>query len=140
MISIVNEFLGQRRLAMVGVSHQPKDFSRMLFRAFRERNFDVVPVNPGTSEVEGQHCYSRVQDIRPAVDTALLMTAPAVTDRVVKDCADAGITRVWMYRGSPSAVAFCEAHGMTVIAGECPMMFLPKVGWVHRLHRWVKGV
>jgi predicted CoA-binding protein len=140
MIDIIRDFLAQRRLAMVGVSHEPKDFSRMLFRAFRERNFDVVPVNPGTKDIEGTTCYPRLQDLEPPVDTALLMTPPAVTDEVVKDCADAGIRRVWMYRKSPAAVAFCEAHGMSVIAGECPMMFLPQVGFIHRLHRWIRGV
>ena len=77
MIDTIRDFLAQRRLAIVGVSHQPKDFSRMLFRAFRERNFEVVPVNPGAAELEGTTCYSRLQDIQPPVDTALLMTSPA---------------------------------------------------------------
>ena len=140
MIDTIRDFLAQRRLAMVGVSHEPKDFSRMLFRAFRERNFDIVPVNPGAKDIEGTTCYSRLQDLEPPVDTALLMTSPAVTDEVVKECADAGIRRVWMYRRSPAAVAFCEAHGISVIAGECPMMFLPKTGFIHRLHGWLHGV
>jgi predicted CoA-binding protein len=140
MLAIINEFLAQRRLAIVGVSHQPNHFSRMLLRAFRERNFEVAPVNPAMTEVEGISCYARVQDIQPSVDTALLMTSPAVTGEVVKDCADAGIRRVWMYRRSPAAVTFCEAHGMEVIAGVCPMMFLPKTGLIHRFHGWLHGV
>ena len=140
MLEIIRDFLSQHRLAIVGVSHQPKDFSRALFRAFRERSFDVIPVNPSAQEIEGVVCYPHVQDIRPPVETALLMTSPAVTEQVVKDCADAGIRRVWMYRRSPAAVAFCEAHGMSVIAGECPLMFLPNTGWVHRFHGWLHGV
>ena len=75
-----------------------------------------APVNPAMSEVEGATCYSHVQDIQPPVDTALLMTPPAVTDEVVQDCADAGIRRIWLYRRSTAAAAFCEAHGMSVIA------------------------
>jgi len=137
MIDTIREFLSQPRLAIVGVSHDPKDFSRALFRAFRERNFDVVPVNPSAQEIEGVLCYANMRDIRPPIDTALLMTSPPVTDRVVNDCADAGIRRVWMYRRSPAAVAFCEAHRMTVIAGECPLMYLPQTGWIHRLHGWL---
>ena len=140
MVDTVRDFLAQKRLAIVGVSHQPKDFSRLLLRAFREREFDAVPVNPGTSEVDGIRCYPRVQDIQPPVDTALLMTSPAVTNRVVKDCVDAGIRRVWMYRRSPAAMAICEAHGISVIADECPLMFLPHPGFIHRLHGWLKGV
>ncbi len=140
MLDTVRDFLSQQRLAIVGVSQQPRHFSRALFRAFRERSFEAIPVNPSAQEIEGTPCYSRVQDIQPPVDTVLLMTAPAVTDQIVKDCADAGIRRVWMYRRSAAAVAFCEAHGMTVIAGECPLMYLPETGWVHRLHGWLHGV
>ena len=140
MVSIIRDFLGQQRLAMIGVSHEPKHFSRTVFRAFRQRNFDVAPVNPAMGEIDGAPCYSRVQDIQPPVDTALLMTPAAVTDEVVKDCVDAGIRRVWMYRRSPAAVSFCEAHGISVIAGECPLMFLPQTGWIHRFHGWLHGV
>ena len=58
MLDTIREFLSQQRLAIVGVSHEPKDFSRALFRALRERNFDVVPVNPSAKEIEGVVCYS----------------------------------------------------------------------------------
>ena len=138
MIPNVEDFLACRRIAIVGVSHQPKDFSRMLFRAFRDRDFDVVPVNPNAREIEGQDCYPRVQDVAPRVQAALLMTAPTMTATVVKDCIAAGIERVWMYRRSPEAEALCAAAGLKTIAGECPMMFLPQVGWIHRFHRWIK--
>ncbi len=137
MIGNISDFLAQRRLAIVGISRQPNDFSRMLFRAFRERAFDVVPVNPTVAQIEDTPCYSRVQDIQPPVEAVLLMTAPAVTDEIVKDCAAAGIRRVWMCRHSPAAEAFCAANGMAVIAGECPMMFLENAGWLHRFHRWL---
>jgi hypothetical protein len=32
------------------------------------------------------------------------------------------------------AVRFCEAEGMSVVAGECPLMFLPQTMWFHRFH------
>jgi predicted CoA-binding protein len=135
----IHDFLARRRIAIVGVSQQPKDFSRSLFRAFCERDFDVVPVNPKAQEIEGRPCFARVQDIQPPVEGALLMTAPAVTDEVVKDCAATGIPRVWMFRRSPAAVSFCEANGIAVVAGECPFMFFPKTGLIHRFHGWISG-
>src|SRR5690349_258401 len=94
----IQEFLGQKRLAIVGVSKQPKDFSRSLFREFQRRGYDAVPVNPDATEIEGRPCFARVQDIQPPVTAALLMTSPAATDQVVLDCAAAGVRQVWMYR------------------------------------------
>jgi predicted CoA-binding protein len=142
----IQDFLGQKRFAIVGVSLRPLDFSRALFREFRERGYDPVPVNPAAQEIDGRTCYPRLQEIQPPVDAVLLMTSPAVTDAVVRDCAEAGIKRVWMYRAAGrgavtgEAVEFCEAHGMSVIPGECPFMFLPGSGWFHRFHGLAKKI
>jgi hypothetical protein len=135
----IQEFLAQRRIAIVGISHNPKDFSRVLYREFRKRDFDVVAVNPNTHEVEGSRCYPRLQDVQPPVDAALVMTSPEKYDQVAQDCKAAGVRRVWIYRRAPEAVAYCQANGITAIAGECPLMFLPRAGWIHRLHGWLKG-
>jgi len=136
----IREFLSHRRLAIVGVSHHPSDFSRLLFREFAQRCYDVVPVNPAWQEIEGRKCYAHLRDIERPVEGALLMTSPAVTDEVVKECAALGIRRVWMYRSSPQALAFCSANGIDAIAGECPLMYLSGAGWIHRLHGWLHGV
>ena len=139
-IEMVDDFLNQHRLAFVGVSRDPKNFSRTLYDEFRKRGYDIVPVNPNTDDLDGQRCYSRVQDIQPPVDGALLLTTPQVTEQVVRDCAEAGVKRIWMQRGegigavSPAAVAFCEQNGILVIPGQCPFMFLPEANFLHRLH------
>ena len=145
-LETVHDFLGRHRLAVVGVSQQPNHFSRTLFREFRQRGYSVVPVNPRAREIEGQPCFPRVQDIQPPVEAALLMTPAAVTGTVVRDCAEAGITRVWMYRAagpgavSEDAVQFCYGNGISVVPGECPMMFLPQTAWFHRFHGFVKKI
>jgi uncharacterized protein len=142
----IHDFLGQKRLAIVGVSQRPNDFSRALFREFRERGYDTVPVNPQAREIDGQACFARLRDVEPPVDGALLMTSPAVTDSVVRDCSEAGVKRVWMFRAtgkgsvSTDAVKFCESNGISVIPGECPLMFLPAGAWFHRFHGMLRKI
>jgi predicted CoA-binding protein len=143
----IHEFLRQKRLAIVGVSQKPQDFSRKLFREFQKRGYDVVPVNPAARDIEGQPCFASVRDVQPPVSAVLLMTNPATTEVVTRDCAEAGVLWVWMYRAGGTggavnikAVQFCESKGITVIPGECPMMFLPDTAWFHRFHGWVKKI
>jgi predicted CoA-binding protein len=144
--ALIDEFLSQKRLAIVGVSHRPQDFSRALFREFRNRGYDAVPVNPAAQEIEGEPCFANVRDVQPPVSTVLLMTSPAVSETVVHDCAAAGVQRVWMYRAggagavSAEAVEFCTSKGIAVIPGECPFMFLPGGAWFHRFHGWIKKI
>ena len=140
----IESFLSCRRIAVLGVSRDPKDFSRSLFRAFVERGYDVVPVNPNGGEAEGRPCARSLAGVAPPVEGALLLTPPSATAQAVRDCAEAGVRRVWMHRGggagavSPEAVALCRERGIEVVDGECPFMFLPGAGWVHGVHRFFR--
>lgn len=144
-LDAIQRFLAQKRIAFVGVSRDPKDFSSSLFREFTKRGYDLVPVNPKASEVLGRPSFARVQDIKPPVDAVLLMTNPCVSEAVVQDCAKAEIRQIWMYRAggtgavSPKAVDFCRDRGITVVAGECPFMFFPHNGF-HGIHGFIRKI
>jgi predicted CoA-binding protein len=141
----IDDFLRCNSIAFVGVSRNPRDFSRQLFRELCRRGYQVVPVNPHAEEIEGRPCFSSLQDPRvckmdPPLEAALLMTSPFETERVVRDCLAAGIRRVWMHRGagrgavSPGAVEFCQQNGIRLVEGYCPFLFLPRAQLFHRVH------
>ena len=142
----IGQFLAHKRFAIAGVSRQSRDFSRELFRAFRKRGYNLVPVHPQAAEIEGARCFARVQDIEPPVEAVLLMTAPAVSAAVACDCVAAGVKQVWFYRAGGAgalhgdAIETCRANGIGVIPGECPLMFLQGAGPIHRIHGWVKKI
>jgi uncharacterized protein len=145
-LEAIEDFLAHQRIAMVGVSRDPENFSAHLFEELCRRGYNVVPVNPRVTEIYGRRCFARVQYIHPPVEAALLMTSPETTETVVHDCAEAGIRLLWMYRAngngavSDKAVQFCQQVGIEVIPGQCPLMFLPKPGTVHRLHGWIRKI
>lgn len=144
-LDTIEDFLAQKRIATVGVSRQSKDFSVMLFDELCRRRYDMVPVNPNASEIRGHRCFARVQDVQPVVDGAILMTSPAVSETVVRGCAQAGIRGIWMYRAggegavNAKAIAFCREKGIEVVPGECPFMFLPRAGF-HRMHGLIRKI
>jgi len=75
----------------------------------------------------------------------VIVTRPAITDIVVKQCAELGITRVWIHKGidqkagsvSTEAVDFCLKHNISTIPGGCPMMYCRHADFGHRLFRWI---
>lgn len=138
-------FLSAKRIAVVGVSRDQGDFSRLVLRELAKRGYEVVAVHPGMSEVEGVPCFAHVHDVWPPPEAALLMTSPHVTEQVVRDCARAGVRQVWMHRGSggsgaasESALAFCQARGILAVRDLCPFMALPGAGFAHRLHAYFR--
>lgn len=142
----IDDFLAIKRIAVVGVSRDPKELSTTIWQELRQRRYEAIPVNPNTDLLDGQRCYARIQDIQPPVDGVLIMTPPNVTETVVRDCAAAGVKHVWLHRGfghgsvSPEAVQFCEANGIDAVVGFCPYMFLPGTPFFHGLHAFGKRV
>jgi predicted CoA-binding protein len=137
---LIEDVLKRKRLAVVGVSHVERDFTRVLFREFLKRGYDAVPVSRNAEELDGHRCFAHVQEITPPVDWALILTPPKQTESVVLDCAAAGIQRVWMYRAvgkgavSAAAIGFCKSKGIQVVPGYCPVMFWKDAPFFHRLH------
>jgi uncharacterized protein len=139
----IEAFWSSPRLAVVGVPRDPKEFGQRLFADIRTWGYDAVPVTPNATEINGTKAYARVQDIQPGVDAALLLTAPSLNEEIVKDCAAGGVKHVWFYgvsdRSSENAAAikYCEEHGMAVVPGYCPYMFLPRAPFFHKMHGFV---
>jgi len=136
----IQDFLALRRIAMVGVSRDSKDFSRALFRDLCNRGYDMVAVNPLAAETECEPCMPALHEVHPPVEGVLIMTSARETLSVVRACVDLGIRQVWMYRAggigavSSEAVALCKQHNIHVVEGHCPYMFFPRTPFIHRAH------
>jgi len=141
----VQDFLAQKRIAIAGVSrdnsHHP--VGNLIYRRLKGTGHDVFPVNPHMQSFEGAPCYRDVQSIPGGVDGVVIITRPETTTQIVRDCATAGVRRVWMHQSvassssvSPAAVEYCRQHDISVIAGACPMMFGPGVDFGHTCIRW----
>jgi predicted CoA-binding protein len=136
----IEDFLKQKRLALIGLSRDKRGFSRSVFRALTEHGYEVIPVNPRAREIDGITVSSHVRDIQPPARAALIFTGAREIDQAVRDCAEAGVMHVWLPLGTghrlltSETAAFCRSRGVTVIAGFCPFMFLPRAGFGHRLH------
>jgi len=139
-VQAAERFLQLRRIAVVGVSRDERDFSRRVFQAFVDAGYDAVPVNPGAKEIAGRPAFARVSEVSPPVEGVFLLVPPAVADEVTGDALAAGVRQLWFQRGggpgaaSPAALARCSAAGVTPVTDLCAFMMLPGAGWFHRLH------
>jgi uncharacterized protein len=139
------DFLAQERIAVAGVSRDGAHVANLVYRRLRERGYTVFALNPHADEVEGDRCYHAVADIPGGVDGVFIATRPEAAPDLVRQCAAAGVPRVWMHRSfgagsvSTEAAAIGESAGIRVIAGACPMMFIEPVDIGHRCMRWLLG-
>ena len=140
-----SEFLDKKRVAVTGVSRSKKGDhgSNTVYRRLRERGYEVFAVNPNAAEVEGDPSYKDLASIPGGVEAVVIGTRPERAEGTMHECADLGITHVWMHRGpgagsvSPAATQWGRDHGITVIDGGCPCMFGPTADFGHKVMRIV---
>ncbi len=136
----VTDFLAQRTLAIAGASRDGKKFGTAVLKSLNAKGYRMYPVHPSASTIEGRQCYRSFSELPEPVGGVVLVLHPGETEKMVKEAAAAGITRVWMQRGaeSASAIELCRAHGISVIHGECILMFAEPAERFHRIHRGVR--
>ena len=138
------EFLASQRIAVTGVSRTPGDHgSNIVYKRLRERGYQVFAVNPNADEVEGDACYHDLKSIPGGVEAVVIGTRPETAEDTMRECAELGITRVWMHRAfgngsvSEAAADYGRQHGIQVIDGGCPLMFAPASDPGHRAMRFI---
>lgn len=134
----IDQFLQARRIAVAGVSRDPRQPANAIFRRLRDSGHDVVPVNPNAAALEGSACYPDLTSIPGTVDALMMASHPAAGTALVRDAASRGVRAVWFHRSvgdgsvSTEAVAEAERLGMQVIVGGCPLMYCEPVDPFHR--------
>ena len=136
---LISDFLAQRKLALIGVSRSGRRFGNAVWQELRAKDYQVFPVHPQASAINGRTCWPSVMELPEPVGGAVLVVPPSVTEEVVREIAQTGISRVWMQQGSESAaaIAYCNENGIRVVHGQCILMFLEPAAFFHRAHRWV---
>jgi predicted CoA-binding protein len=139
-----SEFLANKRVAVTGVSREPKSHGgNIVYARLRERGYEVFAVNPNADEVEGDPCFHNLRSIPGGVDAVVIATTPEVAEETMHECADLGIKNVWMHRGpgagsvSAAAAEYGREHGIAVIDGGCPCMFGQTADFGHKAMRVV---
>ena len=148
--NLVQNFLAQKKIAVVGVSDKRETGCNLAYTKFKENGYQVFAVNPRISTFNGDACYPDLKSLPEKPDAVFLLTNPKVTDQIIQQCVDLGIKYVWMHcmmgtkpglatsmtSVSPSAVEVCKANGIEVIPGSCPNQYLNPDGG----HKFMRGL
>lgn len=124
MQELVKEFLRQKSFAIVGSFRNEGKYAYKILKTLKFKGYEVYPVNPRLREVEGLTCYPSIKDIPIVCDVADIVTPPQVTERIVRECKEKGIKRVWLQPGAESdeAIKFCRENNIKVVCGLCVML------------------
>lgn len=150
--ALAQEFLSQPCIAIAGVSPHRDTPANAIYQTLRNRGVTVLAVNPKVTEYLGDRCYPDVRSLPRKPDGIVIVTNPVNAEKLVRECAEAGIRRVWLHSMlgtnprlmkstaskitsvSAAVVEICRQNGISVIPGSCPMQFVGDFG-----HRCIRG-
>ena len=121
-----------KTVAIIGASANRRKYGNKALRAFKNRGYTVIAINPNETVVEGQPTFPTVLDYPGTIDEATVYVTPDVGLQVIEQIARKGIKTVWLNPGADDGriAARAEKLGVTTISrcsiraiGESPSLY-----------------
>ena len=135
----IQEFLMPKKLAIAGASRNPKKFGGTVMTELSKKGFELFPVHPVATEINGVPCFKSISELPKGVEHLFITTQKSQTTGLVEQAIEHGIRRIWIQQHSetPEALDIAKKHNIPVISGRCIFMFADPVSSVHGFHRWI---
>lgn len=118
----VSEILkSSRTIAVVGLSSRKFRPSYGVAEYLQSAGYRIIPVNPSESEVLGEKCYAKLEDIPERVDIVDIFRRSEFVPEIVESAIRIGARAVWMQEGVMHAEAAERARraGLLVVMNTC---------------------
>jgi predicted CoA-binding protein len=119
--SITRILASAKTIAVVGLSRKPHRASFGVTETLQSSGYRIFPVNPNETEVLGEKCYARLEDIPEKIDIVDIFRHPEFVPEIVDAAIRIGARAIWMQEGvedEPSAERARRA-GLFVIMDNC---------------------
>jgi len=143
MKAIIEKFVSDKNIALIGVSANKQKFGNALLHELTKKGYTVFPVHPMLGEVEGIKCFPDIKTLPENVTNLVVVVNSLATEQLIPQLKSSSIKRIWMHRGvgkgsgSAAAIESCKESGIEVVYGFCPMMFFNPSG-IHSFHFWMR--
>ncbi|MEI6681979.1 MAG: CoA-binding protein [Bacteroidota bacterium] len=136
----IDAFLSSRKVAIAGVSRDPRKFGYQVFKQLKEKGYEVFPVNPSADFIEGTPCFRSVASLPLNVHNLVIITRKTQTRDIVAEAIAKGIDSIWIQQMSdtPEAIELTAAKPVNLITRECILMHTEPVTGFHKFHRSLK--
>lgn len=110
--------------AVVGATQNKEKYGYKVLVNLKDKGYNVIPINPKYKEVAGLKCYSTLISLEERPDVVVLVVAEKNAQKVVQDCVDLNLNKIWFQPGSEyeKAVGLAKEAKFNIVIGECIMI------------------
>jgi uncharacterized protein len=120
--SDIRKILELRNIAVVGMSNTEGKPANFVPKYLIENGYNVIPVNPTTSEVLGRKSYASISDVPEQVDIVDVFRRSEDVPIIVEDAINKkGVKVIWMQSGiyNEEAERRAKENGIDVVFNRC---------------------
>lgn len=131
-----------QKIAIAGVSSNPKRFGYTIFNDLRKKGFDICPVNPKAKDIDGVKFYASISDVPDEYKKLFIVTPKTATNEVLKEASKKGINHVWIQQtaNTKESAVLAKANNIELIEKECIYMYTEPVAGMHKFHRTINKI
>ena len=135
------EFIETKTYAIAGVSRDRKKFGNYVFRKLKEKGYQLYPINPNATEIDGSDCYADISALPADVTHLVVITPKNQTLQVVEAAVNRGIQNIWVQQSAETreVMDFARDKANNFIFKKCIMMYAEPKG-MHKFHRFINDL
>lgn len=110
-----------KTIAVVGMSSRPEKASFGVARYLMDQGYEIIPVNPGESEILGKKVFPRLSTIGRPVDLVDVFRQAEATPPIVVEAISIGAKYIWLQEGivSEESYRLAQEAGVPIIMDKC---------------------
>ena len=120
-IETINKIFTMRSIAVVGMSPKPQRPSHYVALYLKENGYNIIPVNPGHSEIAGMKSYSNLLEIPSKVDIVDVFRRSEHVVPIVKEAIKINAKAIWLQDGviNEEAAQFATSKNLLFVMNDC---------------------
>jgi len=117
----IKQIFSLKNVAVIGMSRHPEKAAHFVPKYLSEQGFNILPVNPMSSEILNKKCYSSVTEIDEPIDIVDVFRPSDQVLPVVKEAIKMKPKVIWLQEGihNQEAEELARKEGIKVVFNRC---------------------
>jgi len=112
-------------IALIGASNDRKKYGNKIYKDLKNKGYNVIPINPKESLIEGDKAYRSIEEMEKIPDIANFVVPPPIAIKIAQKITKLGIKYLWFQPGSESnelEIWLKNTSGIKYLINACIMI------------------
>ncbi len=117
----IKQIFSLKNVAVIGRSKHPEKAAHFVPKYLSEQGFNILPVNPTSSEILNKKCYSSVTEVDESIDIVDVFRPSEQVLPFVKEAITMKPKVIWLQEGihNQEAEELARKEGIKVVFNRC---------------------